>query len=207
MSDYAKTGEICAAGYGDPHRFTGDTSDGIVRCVFCAKRWADGTATEGASVTITAEAREHLISKVRDLAGYHIDPNGLDYRGAGSIVDLVLGRVGVDVVWPSAPDAGDDVHDDENDDENNEDTAMPIDANEIITALFDDIARESRRGQMPVSMRLGSEVRLILAARPDAPGGTDLRVSPTGTTLLGIPVDEEEAIDPAGIAVSYEPKP
>jgi hypothetical protein len=55
MSDYARTGEACGAGFGgEPHRFTGDTSDGIPRCVLCAKRWAPAiTTSEVRLLTLT----------------------------------------------------------------------------------------------------------------------------------------------------------
>ncbi len=44
---YASIGEVCGAGFGgEAHRFTGDTSDGIARCVLCAKRWNPEFPTE-----------------------------------------------------------------------------------------------------------------------------------------------------------------
>lgn len=82
---------------------------------------------------------------------------------------------------------------------------MPTSADEIILALSDNVRMEARRGRQPVSVRIGAEVRRHLAAasREHAPHLTGELGS---ETLLGIPVDAEAAIDPAGIAVAYEPK-
>jgi hypothetical protein len=57
-------------------------------------------------ITIDDAARTRLVEKIQELAGYHIGPSGLDHRGAGHVLDEVLGQLGIEVdeVQPIEPD-------------------------------------------------------------------------------------------------------
>jgi hypothetical protein len=80
-----------------------------------------------------------------------------------------------------------------------------MNAQQIINLIAADIANERLRGQVPVLIRLGEDVRDILRVAK-AEAATGFAAGALGETVLGIPVDKDPAINPAGYTIDYEPR-
>lgn len=96
MTEYARAGEVCGAGFdGEPHRFTGDTSDGIARCVLCAKRWTPIAETAPITEDLDAMVKAMLEELHRQAQGEGTAKRG-PYVDDGSTFHLEGGEFQMD---------------------------------------------------------------------------------------------------------------